>query len=195
MNKEVLIALGMIVLLFSGCVDQGTEVKDISVKDTTTSTSTTTTSSTSTTSSTEAVATTLGSVPSSTTTTSTTSSTSTSFAARKIEVVFFYPSSPCANCIEVGDLAEQTIDTYYMEEVSDGRLVFKKANYFDPANRELIKKYGPESSSLWIGTYDQGRFYKEMKIAVWYKTGNAKDYMEYLKGAIDARLEGGIPDV
>lgn len=80
-----------------------------------------------------------------------------------------------------------------MQEVADGRLVFIKANYFDPGNRELIKKYGPESSSLWIGTYDKGKFYKEMKIGVWYKTGNAKDYMDYLKGAIDARLEGGIP--
>jgi hypothetical protein len=93
----------------------------------------------------------------------------------------------------VGDYAEETIDTYYQEEVFAGTLVFKKANYYDPQNKELIKKYGPESSSLWIGTYSEGKFYKELKIAVWYKTGNKRDYMEYLKEAIDKRLAGELP--
>ena len=105
-------------------------------------------------------------------------------------MVFFFPIGPCANCIKVGELAEETINTYYQEEVSSGKLVFKKANYFDPQNRDLVKKYGPESSSLWIGTYTEGKFYKEMKIGVWYKTGNKQDYMDYLKGTIDKRLNG-----
>lgn len=92
----------------------------------------------------------------------------------------------------MGELAEETVNTYYLDELSTGKLVFKKANYFDPQNRELVKKYGPESSSLWIGTYVDGKFYKEMKIGVWYKTGNAGDYMEYLKGSIDKRLAGDL---
>jgi hypothetical protein len=110
-----------------------------------------------------------------------------------VEVVFFFPISPCENCIKVGELAEETINTYYSEELFSGTLVFKKANYFDPQNKELVKKYGPESSSLWIGTYKEGRFYKEMKIGVWYKTGNKRDYMSYLKDALDKRLSGELP--
>jgi hypothetical protein len=110
-----------------------------------------------------------------------------------VEVVFFFPIGPCENCIQVGELAEETVNTYYLEEMSSGTLVFKKANYFDPQNKELVKKYGPESSSLWIGTYSEGKFYKEMKVGVWYKTGNKRDYMDYLKEAIDKRLAGDIP--
>lgn len=198
MRIEPLTALVIFVLLFAGCVGKGTEGKPMPEKEihpaaNISSTTSTAADMTTTTSTTTAEPEKTETEEAASSTNSTTSSTSTSFAARRVEVVFFYPNSPCENCIEVGELAEQTIDTYYMQEVSEGKLVFIKANYFDPKNRELIKKYGPESSSLWIGTYDNGKFYKEMKIGVWYKTGNAKDYMEYLKGAIDARLQGGLP--
>ena len=100
--------------------------------------------------------------------------------------------APCANCIRVGDLAEETVNTYYQEDISSGQLLFKKANYFDPQNKALVEKYGPEASSLWIGTYVNGKFYREMKLGVWYRTGDSRDYMNYLKGYIDKRLEGDL---
>ena len=199
MNKKFCALFLLAVLVYSGCVDPGSEGKNPpstipatqpQVSSTSSSFSTTTSSTTITQQTVESASTTR---PQATTTTTLTTITSTTFAALKVEVIFFFPSSPCANCIEVGELAEETITTYYQEEVSEGKLVFKKANYFDPQNKELVKKYGPESSSLWIGTYSEGKFYKEMKIAVWYKTGNKRDYMDYLKEAIDKRLEGGLP--
>jgi hypothetical protein len=200
MNKKFSALFLLAVMLFSGCADPGSGGKELSSTLSTTphqasfaSTSTTTTTSTTATTkeTAEISSTTLASTTTTTTTSSTT--TSTTFSPLKVEVVFFFPNYPCANCKEVGDYAQETIDTYYQEEIFAGTLVFKKANYFDPQNRDLIKKYGPESSSLWIGTYSEGKFYKEMKIGVWYKTGNKRDYMEYLKEAIDKRLAGELP--
>jgi thiol-disulfide isomerase/thioredoxin len=199
MNKKFFVIFLLVALFFSGCVDPGSGEKGISstlpdtqpiVSSTSSSTTTIASSTTTTKETTEISSTTLEST---TTTTTTSTTTSTTFSPLKVEVVFFFPNYPCANCIEVGEYAEETINTYFQEEIFAGTLVFKKANYFDPQNRELVKKYGVESSSLWIGTYSEGKFYKEMKIAVWYKTGNKRDYMDYLKEAIDKRLAGELP--
>ena len=196
MNKKLSALFLLAVLIFSGCVDPGSEgpkrsssIPATQPQASSTSLSTTTTTS-STTTTKETVESTTTTLASTTSTTTTSTTTTTTFPPLKVEVIFFFPIGPCANCIKVGDLAEETINTYYQEEVSEGKLVFKKANYFDPQNKELVKKYGPESSSLWIGTYVNGKFYKEMKIGVWYKTGNAQDYMDYLRETIDKRLNG-----
>jgi hypothetical protein len=105
-------------------------------------------------------------------------------------VVFFYPIGACDNCKMVGQLTEETVNTYYLEEQSQGKLVYRASNLMDPAGKELLKKYGADTSSLWIGTYVNGTFHKELKGAVWYKTGDPDEYKRYLKESIDKNLKG-----
>jgi hypothetical protein len=106
----------------------------------------------------------------------------------KVEVYHFHGISQCVSCITVGAYAEETVNTYFSQELKDGSLVFAHVNYDLSENKELAKKYGVTGSSLWIGTYIDGKFSKEENVNVWYKINNKGDYLSYLKGVITAKL-------
>jgi hypothetical protein len=110
---------------------------------------------------------------------------------QKVEIYHFHGTNQCASCIAVGDLAEETINTYFADEVKSGKIVFGHINGDLPENAALVKQYGATGSSLWIGTYTvDGQFKAEQNVNVWYKISNKKAYMDYLKSVIDKRLVG-----
>ena len=108
----------------------------------------------------------------------------------KVEIIHFHSTNQCYSCITVGKYAEETVNTYFAEEVKSGRITFAHMNIDLPENQEMVSKYGTTGSSLWIGVYDKGVLHKEQNNDVWYKIGNKEEYMAYLKGIIDKRLNG-----
>lgn len=110
---------------------------------------------------------------------------------KKIEVIHFHGTNQCYSCITVGDYAEETINTYFAEELKSGKISFAHINGELAENQEAVQKYEATGSSLWIGTYtSDGKFSKEQNINVWYKIGNKQEYMNYLKGVIEQKLKG-----
>ncbi|NVO67334.1 nitrophenyl compound nitroreductase subunit ArsF family protein [Methanofollis tationis] len=105
-----------------------------------------------------------------------------------VELFHFYGSNRCTSCIILGDLAEMTVNTYYAEELESGRLVFSHIDVGVPENREIVERYGPTGSSLWIGIYDENGFHAEELIAPWYLIGSQTRFMGYLKAVIDQQL-------
>jgi len=108
----------------------------------------------------------------------------------KVEVYHFHGHSQCSSCIAIGKYAEETINTYFTDELKSGKIVFAHVNIQLPENEELAKKYGVTGSSLWMGVYDENGFHKEENINVWYKINNKKGYMDYLKEVLTKRLNG-----
>jgi hypothetical protein len=109
-----------------------------------------------------------------------------------VEMYHFHGTHQCYSCIRVGELAEQTVNTYFKGELQSGKLVFGHINAELPENKDLVTKYEATGSSLWIGTYVNGKFSKEQNTNVWYKIEDEKGYLEYLKGIIDKRLSGDL---
>ncbi len=110
----------------------------------------------------------------------------------KVEVIHFHATNQCWSCIRLGELAEKTVDTYYKDELASGKLVFGHIDGQKAENGDLVMKYGARGSSLFIGTYVNGEFHKEENVQVWYKLNNEEDYMSYLKGILDKRLNGDL---
>jgi len=108
----------------------------------------------------------------------------------KIEVIHFHGTQQCYSCITVGKYAEDTINTYFAEEVKSGKISFAHINVDSPENLEIVKKYGVTSASLWIGVYNENAFHKEQNLNVWYKIDNKEDYMNYLKDLLEKKLQG-----
>jgi hypothetical protein len=109
----------------------------------------------------------------------------------KIEVYHFHGTNQCYSCKTVGAYAEETINTYFSNELKSGKLVFGHINGDLSENSELVKKYGATGSSLWIGVYyKDGKFTKEENVNVWYKIDNKQGYIDYLKGVIESKLTG-----
>ena len=112
-------------------------------------------------------------------------------SVEKIEVFHFHGTNQCYSCKTVGAYAEETVNTYFGDEIKSGKLIFGHINGELPENRDLVVKYGATGSSLWIGTYTKdGRFKAEQNTNVWYKISNKEDYMTYLKGVIEQKLAG-----
>lgn len=108
----------------------------------------------------------------------------------KIEIIHFHGTNQCASCIAVGDLAEETINTYFADELKSGKITFEHLNGELSDNLEKVQKYGVTGSSLWIGTYFKDKtFKKEENINVWYKINNKEDYLNYLKDVIETKLK------
>ena len=110
----------------------------------------------------------------------------------KVELYHFHGNAQCPSCTTVGAFAEDTVNRYYIREVASGRLVFRHVNYDLPENKDLVEKYGVTASSLWIGTYVNGKFSKEEDLKVWYRLDNETEYSTYLKGVLDKRLKGDL---
>jgi len=110
---------------------------------------------------------------------------------QKLEIIHFHGTHQCYSCITVGDYAEETVNTYFADEVKSGKITFAHINAELPENQELVKKYGVTSASLWLGVYSKnGSFSAEQNTNVWYKIDNKETYMTYLKGVIEQKLAG-----
>lgn len=110
----------------------------------------------------------------------------------KVEVIHFHGTHQCYSCITVGNYAEETISTYFSQELKEGKITFAHLNLELPENQGLVVKYGVTSASLWIGVYDNNGFHKEQNTNVWYKINDKTDYMNYLKGILEKRLNGDL---
>jgi len=109
-----------------------------------------------------------------------------------VEVIHFHGTHQCYSCKMVGALAEKTVHTDFQDELASGRITFAHVNGQLAENRELVRKYGARSASLWIGTTMDGTFHKEQVYEVWRKIRNERDYLEYLKGLLERRLAGDL---
>jgi hypothetical protein len=109
---------------------------------------------------------------------------------QKIEVFHFHGTQQCYSCKTVGEYADETLNTYFAEELKSGKIVFKHINYDLPENSAVVAEYGATGSSLWLGVYAENGFHKEENVNVWYKINAKQDYMSYFKGLMEKRLTG-----
>ena len=109
----------------------------------------------------------------------------------KVEVYHFHATKQCLTCKTVGSLSEETVNTYFADELKSGKLVFAHVNVDLPENKALVDKYEAKGSSLLIGVYGKdGSFLKQEDTNVWYKIYNKTDFTNYLKGVIEQKLSG-----
>ena len=109
----------------------------------------------------------------------------------KIEVYHFHATRQCYTCKTVGAYAEETVNTYFADELKSGKIVFAHVNIALPENKALVNKYEAKGSSLLIGVYGKdGSFSKQEDTNVWYKIDNETDFMNYLKGVIEQKFSG-----
>lgn len=109
----------------------------------------------------------------------------------KLEIYHFHGTNQCHSCVTVGNYAEETVYTYFKDELESGIIVFGHINGELPENKDLIIKYGATGSSLWFGTYGKNEYFSaEVNVNVWYKIDDKESYMIYLKDVIEQKLAG-----
>lgn len=111
----------------------------------------------------------------------------------KLDVFHFHPTRGCATCTAIGEYANDTVSTYFADELASGRIDFRHVNLDLPENRALVEQYRVTGSALMIGVHtSDGRFYAEENLRVWYRTDDRQRFMDYLRGVIERRLSGDL---
>lgn len=118
------------------------------------------------------------------------SNNNSSSTVQKVEIIHFHPTQQCLSCMVLGSYAEETVNTFFPNELSTGKLTFQHINGELANNSALVKKYGATGSSIWIGVYDSNGFHAEENTDVWFKIANRTEFMEYFKGVIEDKLNG-----
>ncbi|EHQ36320.1 nitrophenyl compound nitroreductase subunit ArsF family protein [Methanoplanus limicola] len=113
------------------------------------------------------------------------------FGALKAELYHFHTNSQCYSCVILGELANETVQTYYKPQLESGKLIFEHVNIDEEENKELAEKYGAGGSSLMIGVYGKdGEFYHENLVGALYRLNDPESFAEYLKNILDPLIGG-----
>ena len=108
--------------------------------------------------------------------------------ASYLEVIYFHRAQRCSGCIYAGDTTKYTVETYFAEELADGKLVFKTLNLQDPANAAIVEKYGAYTSSLFMNDIEGGIDHIEEVTDIWFLLHNDEKFVNLVKGEIEKHL-------
>jgi|WetSurMetagenome_2_1015567.scaffolds.fasta_scaffold00052_4 hypothetical protein len=106
------------------------------------------------------------------------------------DLVFFHPVPGCDSCDQVGRFANETVTTYFAQELARGTLTYRDVNLNLPENAAIAKKYGAYDNSLFVGVQDESGFHATEIADIWYYAYNREAFMQYLRGVLGRQLAG-----
>jgi hypothetical protein len=74
----------------------------------------------------------------------------------RVDVVYFHRPQRCVTCLCFEERIRYVVSTYFQTELDSGRMTFGVYNIGDTQNADIVKKYGPISSQLFINTVKDG---------------------------------------
>jgi len=106
-----------------------------------------------------------------------------------VELVYFHRTKRCYSCQYAGDTTQEIVESYYSDELANGRLLFKTLDVQDPANSEMINKYGAYGSSLFISVVTDGEDHIQAITDIWFHIGDDDKFIGDVKTEIEEALE------
>jgi hypothetical protein len=88
--------------------------------------------------------------------------------ADKVEVVYFHRPHRCEACIYVEERVGYIVNTFFQEELSNGRLTYKIFDLGDKENAAIANEYGAIGSQLFINTIKDGDSHIKHIDRIWY---------------------------
>lgn len=108
--------------------------------------------------------------------------------AEKIEVVHFHTTNQCWSCIELGKLAQRTLENRFSEELESGRIQFLEINVDLPENSDTVEKYQAVGSSLFVNYIYNGEDHIEEEVDLWRLLNSEIQFRKYLGDKIGRYL-------
>ena len=105
-----------------------------------------------------------------------------------VEVVYFHRTQRCYSCRYAGDTTEYAVETYFAQELANGKLVFKMVDVQDKANASIVERYGAYGSSLFINEIKDGTDHIEAVTDIWFLIGKDEAFVNLIKSEIEKHL-------
>ena len=113
-----------------------------------------------------------------------------SVTADRVEVVYFHRAQRCYSCLYAETGSRYTVETYFRDELTSNKIIFKVVNVEDKSNAPIVKKYGAFTSSLFINTITKGADHIEEVKEIWFALGKDKAFAEVVRSRIMESLKG-----
>jgi len=110
--------------------------------------------------------------------------------ADRVDVVYFHRANRCYSCVYAEEQTVYTLETYFSDELSNGKITFQSVNVQDESNIALIEKYGAYTSQLFISTITGDAEHMEEVIEFWQFIGNDEGFSNLIRNKITSALEG-----
>lgn len=81
----------------------------------------------------------------------------TTDSSTKIEVIDFYGTHRCVTCEAIEANAKYTVETYFQEEVKNGRVEFKTVNVDEEKNYDMAERFEATGTALFINVIKAGK--------------------------------------
>jgi hypothetical protein len=113
-----------------------------------------------------------------------------SIPVERVKVVYFHRTQRCYSCVYAEGGTRYTLETYFEDELANGKVIFKVYNVEDKENAAIVKKYGAFTSSLFINTIRNGTDYIEEVTEIWPVLGNDEAFIDAVKSKVERSLRG-----
>jgi len=105
-----------------------------------------------------------------------------------VQVIYTHRTHRCSGCIWAEDWLRWTVDTYFADEMADGKLVFMSIDIEDSNNSALANKLGAYASQIFINKIADGEEEIEQLTSLYYLVGDSQAYSDKAKAEIEERL-------
>ena len=108
----------------------------------------------------------------------------------RVDVVYFHRTNRCHSCTYAEEQTVYTLETYFKEELNNGKLTFTSVDVQDESNIAVIEKYGAYTSQLFINTVMSDTEHIEHVAEIWQLIGNDDAFTLLIQNKITNALEG-----
>ena len=108
----------------------------------------------------------------------------------KIEVIDFHSTNRCMTCNAIESSTKYTLDTYFTDEVKNGKITFLVINVDKKENEALAEKFEAYGTSLFLNVIKNGKETKLNLTEFAFMKGNDQDaFSKDLKAKIEVELK------
>jgi len=106
-----------------------------------------------------------------------------------VTVINFHSDKRCRTCINIGNLARETVDEHFAGAMESGVMHWENINYATPENAHLVTEYELVSSIILITRWEDGKEKAWQRLdAVWDHRNDEPTFKSYVAREIETLM-------
>ena len=107
-----------------------------------------------------------------------------------VAVYYFHGSIRCQKCQEIERVSREAVESFYAEELADGRVSWRSVDFDLPENRHFVDDFNLGLPSLAVECRKGGRVRRTVLTNTWDKVEVREDLEDYVVTGIEAFRSG-----
>jgi hypothetical protein len=110
----------------------------------------------------------------------------------QIAVYYFHGDVRCPTCHKLENYAKEALDTYFAQDLADGKIQWKPTNVDTPGNEHFVRDYELVTKSVILSKTVNGQqvVWKNLD-QIWQLVREKDKYLEYIRDSVTNFAAGG----